>query len=146
MTKQDDLRLERASALLSRLGRSSISEAFDVLADDIIWRVPGDNQFAGVYEGREIVQQHLLDLSDATSEFSTSKWDDWMIGTHHIAARAAIHATGSGRLFSGRQLYLLRFDVDDKINEFIVFFEDEEKADRFLEDRTGRRIGPPERG
>jgi hypothetical protein len=91
------------------------------------------------------VQQHLLDLSDATSQYSASKWDDWLIGTHHIAARAEIHAAGSNRLFAGRQLFLLQFDIDDKINEFIVFFEDEGKADRFLEDRSGRRIMPPQR-
>lgn len=42
------------------LGRGDASAFRDSLAEDVVWRVPGEGVWAGVYEGREAVMRDLL--------------------------------------------------------------------------------------
>lgn len=42
------------------LGRGDPSAFRDSLAEDVVWRVPGEGVWAGVYEGREAVMRDLL--------------------------------------------------------------------------------------
>jgi SnoaL-like protein len=68
---------DRALALLARLHEAQGSfyaggpdgPLRAVLADDIVWHVPGSNAIAGVYEGVEAVLAYMRrrrDLADAT--------------------------------------------------------------------------------
>lgn len=42
------------------LGRGDASAFRDSLAEDVVWRVPGEGVWAGIYEGREAVMRDLL--------------------------------------------------------------------------------------
>jgi ketosteroid isomerase-like protein len=60
------------------------------------------------------------------------KWEDWLLGEDHVAALADIRAQADGQVYTGRYLFLVRFDIDDKIADVIVFIEDERAAERFF--------------
>ena len=85
--------------------------------------------------GQAQVADHLCDLVEKTKgSFEAVKWEDWMVGMQHVSGWAHIQAEWRGRSFAGRVLFLLRFDLDDKIDEVIVFPEDPATAGEFFRD------------
>ena len=77
---------------------------------------------------------HLMRLFERTGgTFDAFKWEDWMLGEHHVAALANVHLNTKGQMYKGAPIcFLVRFDKHDKIQEITVFFEDQRSAERFL--------------
>jgi hypothetical protein len=117
------------------IGHRDFGPAATVLSPAVTYRVAGEHALAGTFSGREEVCSHLSDVVERTmGTMDAIKWEDWMLGEHHIAAWGEVHVRSKGRVFSGRRLIMLRFDVDDKIDEVIVLFEDQRAIERFLGD------------
>jgi len=38
-----------------------------------------------------------------------TKWDDWLIGEHHVAGVAQVQVQGRAEIYRGRQLFLMAF-------------------------------------
>jgi hypothetical protein len=62
----------------------------------------------------------------------TIKYEDWLVGQDHVAGLALVSMTAAGRLFTGRAVYLFKFDSAVRIAAMAVFFEDDESAVRFF--------------
>lgn len=70
---------------------------------------------------------------DQTSDsYDALKWEDWLVGEHHVAGIVRIHAHGHGARYSGKLVVIFRFDSADKVSEITVFFEDAAGAERFF--------------
>jgi ketosteroid isomerase-like protein len=126
-------RLEAAQHFVMHIGHRDAQQAMELLSPHVVYRVQGQHPLAGVFSGREEVTTHLLRLYERTAgTFDTLKWEDWMIGEEHVAALASIRIQVASRMYTGRHLFLVSFDIDDKISEVIVFFEDERAAERIF--------------
>jgi ketosteroid isomerase-like protein len=126
-------RLAIAQQFVIHIWHLDSGPAVALLSPAVTYRVSGDHALAGTFSGPEEVTGHLCNLVQLTTgTLDAVKWDDWMVGEYHIAAWADIHAQKEGRQFSGRGLFLLRFDRDDKIDEVIVLFEDPPSVERFF--------------
>jgi ketosteroid isomerase-like protein len=118
-------RMARAQQFLMYIGRRQVDPGIALLAPDATYRVPGNHALGGVFTGRQEIARHLTALFERTGgTFDTYKWDDWMLGEHHVAALADVHVQTRGHMYRSRHLFLVRFDVDDQIAEITVFFED----------------------
>lgn len=115
------------------IGHRDHDQAMALLSSEVKYRVAGDHDPPWRYFGSEDVAAHLCELSERTGgTFEAIKWEDWLVGDFHVAAWADIQAQQPGRRFAGRVMFLLRFDLDDKIDEIIVLPEDPSEAARFF--------------
>lgn len=126
-------RLEAAQKFAMHIGHRDRDNAMELLSPSVTYRVPGGFALAGLFSGSEAVATHLCDLVARTlGTFEAVKWEDWMVGEYHIAALADVQVRIEARRFAGRILFLLRFDMDDKIDEIVVLPEDPRAVERFF--------------
>lgn len=126
-------RLASAQEFLSHMGRGDLGQATRLLSEHVVYRAPGSNALAGIFTGPEEVVTHLLLLASKTGgTFDAFKWEDWMVGEHHVAGLTTVHAQATGRRYRGHHLILVSFNVADQIDGITVFFEDQGAIDRFI--------------
>ena len=126
-------RLVTAQQFVMHIGHRDLDRGVELLAPNVTYRIPGNHLLAGVLSGREQVTRHFIDLAERTTgTFDALKWDDWMLGTNHVTALATIQFQMSGQVYTGRVLFLMRFDIEDKIAEIVTFLEDERSVERIL--------------
>jgi len=126
-------RLARAQLFLTHIGRGDFLQAIDLLSENVTYRAQGNNALAGSFTGRDAVIRHLTELVERTKgTFEAFKWEDWLIGEHHVAGLSSIHAQSHGRIYKGRSLTVLGFNVAEEIEHITVFFEDQNAIDRFI--------------
>lgn len=126
-------RLQLAQQFLSYVGRPDIEAAISMLSPSAVYQVSGLHSLAGTFSTPEEMVNHLLTLAGRTAgTLETTKWEDWLVGEEHVALVARVQIQAKGELYSGRQVYLLRFDGADLITKITVFFEDAAAATRFF--------------
>jgi hypothetical protein len=126
-------RLAIAKEFLRHIGHSNASHAIGLLSERVTYRVQGDNALAGVFAGRDEIVAHLTQVMQKTmGTFEAYKWEDWMVGEHHVAGLADFHAQTEQRRVRGREVVVVGFDVADKIDAITVFFDDQAAMDRFV--------------
>jgi ketosteroid isomerase-like protein len=126
-------RMAIAQHFLVLIGHRDVDRGAELLSPHATYRVPGSHALAGTFSGREEIMGHLISLFDRTGgTYDAFKWEDWLLGEHHVAALANVHLNTKGQIYKARHLFLVRFDMHDKIEEITVFFEDQRAAERFL--------------
>jgi ketosteroid isomerase-like protein len=126
-------RLASAQQFLTHISRGDFAQATDLLSEDVTYRAEGNNALAGLFTGRDAVTRHLTQLVERTrGTFEAFKWEDWLIGEHHVVGLSSIHARSHGRIYKGRTLTVVGFNVADEIEHLTVFFEDQNAMDRFI--------------
>jgi hypothetical protein len=125
-------RLTNAQTFLTRIGLPEFDQVVELLSPQVSYSVLGNSALSGVFTGRQQVVDHISRLMDRTSgRVDVFKWEDWLIGVHHVAALADIHVELKGAVSNGRHLFVLKFDASDLIDQVTVFFEDAAAAERF---------------
>jgi ketosteroid isomerase-like protein len=126
-------RLATAQQFLTHIGGGALDQAMDHLAEQVTYRAQGNNALAGVFIGRDAVARHLHQFVERTrGTYEAFKWDDWLQGEHHVAGLASVHAQSEGRIYKGRTVTVVRFNVADEIEGITVFSEDQGALDRFI--------------
>src|ERR1700728_259386 len=96
-------RLEIAQQFLTHLGHRDHARAIELVSPQVTYRVLGHHSLAGTFSGPDEVTNHLVNLVERTmGTFDAFKWEDWMVGEHHVAAIADIHMRADARAFAGR--------------------------------------------
>jgi len=131
--EQPPSRLQIAQRLAAHLGHGDFDQYIGLLSEDVTYRVGGNHALAGIFHGPEEVTAHVRDVADLTGNtYDAIKWEDWLVGEHHVAAVVRIHAQGHGAGLAARHVVLLRFDPADKISEIRVLFDDAGDTERFI--------------
>lgn len=126
-------RLLLAERFISYLGRSDIQPAMNMLSPVAVYQVLAHHSLSGTFSTSDEIGNHLLTLAERTAAtLEATKFEDWLIGEQHVAGVARVQLQAEGQLYSGRQIYLLRFDSADLIDKVTVFFEDAAAATRFF--------------
>ncbi len=111
----------------------------DLLADDLIWHVPGRHRFAGDHGKAE-----MMALFEAVvPEFNKSgepvistfdiEYEDVVATDEWAFARAHWNHTRDGKRFDQRGIELYRLNADGRIAEFWAFMRDTAAFDEFFE-------------
>ena len=126
-------RLAAAQQFLMHISEGAFDQAVRLLSEDVSYRAQGHNALAGLFTGRDAVTRHVADLARRTSgTFEAFKWDDWLVGQQHVVGLSSVHAQSEGRMYKGRTVTVMRFNVADEIEGITVFFEDQAAIDRFI--------------
>jgi ketosteroid isomerase-like protein len=126
-------RLGITQEFLLHISRGNPGEVMPLMSENVVYRAEGHHALAGVFTGRDAVARHLMQLVERTKgTFETFKWEDWMVGERHVVGLASVHAQANGRIYRGRTLTLVTFNVADQIEGMTVFFENPGAMDRFI--------------
>jgi len=126
-------RLKLAQTLLTQIGHGDSIPDGVSLSKDITYRVHGDHVLAGSFQGVDEVKRHLGEFFARTAgTFDAIKWEDWLVGSEHVAAIASVAMRADSKMFSGRQIFILKFDEADDIDYVLIVPEQSSPADRFF--------------
>jgi len=126
-------RLQVAYQLAAHLGQRDFDKVLGLLSPEVTYRVGGNQVLAGIFRGPDEVIAHMRQLVERTgNSYDAFKWEDWLVGDHHVAGLVRVHAHGHGAVYAGRHVVLFGFDQADKVSEITVFFEDVGGAERFF--------------
>lgn len=132
MSEASRKRLQLAQQFLARIARSDVDGAVSLLSSTAKYRVEGVHSLAGTFSADQVVD-HLQTLIQRTSgTMDATKFEDWLTGEHYVGCVVEITFHAKSRRFSGRVVFLLRFDTVDLIDQVTVFFEDADALSRFL--------------
>lgn len=132
MSQASGKRLQLAEQFVASVNRGDADGAFSLLSSSAIYRVEGVHPLAGTFSADEVVD-HLRSLIQRTSgTIDATKFEDWLIGEHYVGCVVQVTFHAKRRRFSGRVIYLLRFDDADLIDRVTVFFEDAGAMARFI--------------
>jgi ketosteroid isomerase-like protein len=133
MTEAVRDRRNLAQEFLSLLSRPDVARATEMLSPGATYQVLGLHALAGNFSTPAEIVEHLDALANWTSgTFDATKWEDWLVGEEYVGCVARIHMQAEGRIYSGRQVYVMRFTTSDLIDHITVFFEDSAAAARFF--------------
>jgi ketosteroid isomerase-like protein len=126
-------RMAAAQQFLTHIERGDYGPVLGLMSDQVTYRSQGNNALSGLFIGRDAVARHLQQLFERTrGTFEAFKWDDWLIGEHHAVGLASVHAQSNGRIYKGRTLTVVGFNMADEIDGVTVFMEDQSAMDRFI--------------
>jgi hypothetical protein len=135
-----------ARSFVTSLGVGNTNEALKSFATDVVYRVVGHHALSGPFSGRDAVAKHFKAIITQTDgRFDPVKFDDWMLGLSHVSILVDVHVEVGGASQQLRHLILMRFNVEDLIDDVTVFFSDPEVAERLyghlLRDGSTRQDG-----
>jgi ketosteroid isomerase-like protein len=110
-----------------------LDKAVQVLSPDATLVVPGHSNMAGTFHGPHQIAGHVKRLFELThGTYEVLKWDDWLLGDSHLAALLNSQAQAHGAVYRIGQVFLVRFDPHDLLDEIRIFYEDQDRADRLF--------------
>jgi ketosteroid isomerase-like protein len=129
----DTRRLAAARGFLLDIEQSDTDTATSRLSADVTYRVPGHNALAGEFSGPDMVARHLVDVFESIKgTLDVLQWEDWMVGTDHVAVIANIRMQRNAEIMTERLIFVLRFNVGDVIDVIEIFFSDQSRVDHFF--------------
>jgi len=126
-------RLDLVQAFFQEYFNGEVEEAVKLLEPTVEYHVPGAGDPAGHFVGREAVANHLerfLEL--AQPPVDVLKWDDWLIGSTHVAGVVRFVLQRPGRVQDFRVVFLVEVSSNMKIQRVDGFISDPEALDRFF--------------
>jgi uncharacterized protein len=102
-----------------------------LLADDVVFHVPGRGPLVGDYRGKDEVLRYLTQYSDRAGSAVRLEPQEFLSGEDHVAA--LVHARGErdGRTLDDRGVHLFRIS-NGKISERWSYPQDLYNTDEFF--------------
>lgn len=99
----------------------------EILADDVVYHLPGSNPFAGTYEGKDAVFR--LFAADREASFA-SEIHDVLANDRHAVALTFVRGERAGRRLQDITVHVVHV-VDGKVTEAWFFPGDQAASDAF---------------
>lgn len=110
---------------------SDIAALDELIADDAVWHVPGDNDLSGDYRGKDEVFGMFGRLSEETGGSFRFEVHDVLANDEHAVVLAEAFGERDGRTLDGlRQVHVAHLE-DGQITEFWNYVDDESVFDDF---------------
>jgi len=126
----DHPNLESARRGYQAFANGDLATVSELLADDIVWHVGGNNTLSGDYEGKEAVLSFFGRLMQETGGSFKNDIHDMLANDEHGVALVTQTATRGGTSIEGPvvQVFHMR---DGKMTEFWTFARDQSAIDEF---------------
>ena len=122
--------LERARAGYEAFASGDMATLNDVISDDIVWHIGGNNFLSGDYEGKEAVFGFFGRLAEETGGSFNAEIHDMLANDDHGVALVNESATRADKSLEGRSVHVFHMS-DGKMTEFWAFPEDQSLFDDF---------------
>lgn len=106
---------------------------FSLLADDCVWRMPGNNVLAGNFVGREQIMQSFARLQQSVDSYWAFPLD-YFGSDDHVVLVALVRATRRGKTLEVKECLLWRVNEHGKLAEVWHMALDHDAWDAFFSD------------
>ncbi|MFI6925493.1 nuclear transport factor 2 family protein [Nonomuraea spiralis] len=120
-----------ASNTYDAIAKGDLEDLGRLLADDVVFHVPGRGPMARDYSGKDAVLGYLAELLKATTGTLRLEPESYLVGDDQIAAVLRIRGERDGRTLDDRGMQLFRI-ADGKISERWSFPLDPYSVDEFF--------------
>ncbi|MEU5861277.1 MULTISPECIES: nuclear transport factor 2 family protein [unclassified Nonomuraea] len=120
-----------ASNTYDAIAKGDLEDLRRLLADDVIFHVPGRGPMARDYSGKEAVLGYLAELLQSTTGTLRLEPESYLVGGDQVAAVLRIRGEREGRSLNDRGMQLFRI-TDGKISERWSFPLDPYSVDEFF--------------
>jgi uncharacterized protein len=115
------------------LEKGDMNQVRALLADDVVWQVPGRGKFAGPKYGIDEVFAFFEQVGwEASSATFSIKLVDVVADDHHMVALVHYHHERGDVVFDQDGIELLTLDADGRISGFSAFIRDSAAFDEFF--------------
>lgn len=122
--------LERSRMGYAAFAEGDMDTVSSVMADDIVWHVPGDHELAGDYAGKEEVFSFFARLMQETEGTFGNEIHDILANDEHGVALVEASATRNGKTISNKVIHVFHMS-DGKMTEFWNIPTDQKAWDDF---------------
>jgi uncharacterized protein len=124
------------NAELARKGYAAFNDqdvesVANLINDDAVWHVGGNNQLAGDYKGKAAILEFFMRFGQLTEGSYKADIHDVLANEEHTIVVATETATRNGKQHKARFVDVIHPDRDGNVREFWRFFEDQAKVDAF---------------
>ncbi|GGS92082.1 nuclear transport factor 2 family protein [Nonomuraea spiralis] len=120
-----------ASNTYDAIAKGDLEDLGRLLADDVVFHVPGRGPMARDYSGKDAVLGYLAELLKATTGTLRLEPESYLVGDDQVAAVLRIRGERDGRTLDDRGMQLFRI-ADGKISERWSFPLDPYSVDEFF--------------
>ena len=126
----DHPNLAAARAGYEAFDRGDMRAVGDLLSDDVVWHIGGNNAISGDYQGKESVFGLFAKIFEETGGTFTNEIHDMMANDEHGVALVVTSGTRGDKTLSARVAQIFHMS-DGKLTEFWTFSEDQAALDDF---------------
>lgn len=111
-------------------GKGDMDTLNDLLSDDIVWHVPGNNPLSGDYRGKDAVYGLFAKIVEQSGGTLRQDIHDVLANDEHAVVMVVARAERQGKKLDDRQVHVLHLK-DGKATEFWNHFGDQAAVDEF---------------
>lgn len=127
MAHQNEELLRKGYAAFAAGDLDTVTE---LLADDIVWHVPGDTMISGDYEGKQAVLEFLVRTVQETGGTFRQEIHDVLANDEHGAVLVEVTAERGGKTVQARDAHVMHLE-DGQLKEFWTHPGDQTAWDEF---------------
>ena len=103
----------------------------ELLADDVRWHTPGNNQLSGTSNGKEETFGQFAKIAELTGGTFSLDIHDLFANDQHGVALVVVSAEREGKKLESHAVHVVHFTSDGKVQESWFHAEDQQAVDDF---------------
>ena len=130
LTERDHPNAHRLYAAHNAFKAGDVDALFSLMADDVVWHMPGDNSLAGSYHGKDEILRNFAMLQAAVDAYWAHPLD-YFASDDHAVLVAVVRARKGERTLDTREVMTWRIE-DGRLKECWHMCVEPEKWDGFF--------------
>jgi uncharacterized protein len=124
--------VQRAQRAYEAFGKGDMATVSELMADDVVWHVGGNNPLSGEYKGKDAVFGFFGKLMQVTGGSFKLEVHDILANDEHSVTLVRATAEKDGKKFDARAVHITHPDSEGRVKEFWSFEEDQAAGDAFF--------------
>lgn len=124
--------VQRARRAYEAFDKADMETVGELMTDDIVWHVGGNNALTGEYKGKDAVFGFFGKLMQNTGGTFKLEVHDILANDEHTVTLVRQTAEKDGKKFESRAVHVTHADSEGRVKEFWAFEEDQAAGDAFF--------------
>jgi ketosteroid isomerase-like protein len=124
--------VQQAKRAYEAFGTGDMATVSELMTDDIVWHVGGNNPLSGEYKGKDAVFGFFGQLMQLTGGSFKLEIHDILANDEHTVVLVHSSAERNGKKLDSKAVHVTHADPQGRVKEFWAFEEDSAAADAFF--------------
>jgi ketosteroid isomerase-like protein len=124
--------IQRARRAYEAFDKADMETVSELMADDVVWHVGGNNALSGEYKGKDAVFGFFGKLMQLTGGTFKLEVHDILANDEHSVTLVTETAEKDGKKYENRAVHITHPDSQGRVKEFWAFNEDQAAGDAFF--------------
>jgi ketosteroid isomerase-like protein len=124
--------IQRSRRAYEAFATADMKTVGELMADDVVWHVSGNNPISGEYKGKDAVFGFFGKLMQLTGGTFKLEVHDILANDDHSVTLVRETAEIAGKKWDGKSVHISHPDSEGRVKEFWSFSENQTAADDFF--------------